>query len=204
MSETGHRRGGDERRLRGEERERKSEEKCHCRLGRHQAEGFSQLGPRYCDIHTHTYTLSISVTHSPHVDQAATQEGVQAPVDVGQAGDVEDFMTQASGDQEEDVQQPVPHLVLMCATALQRINTAEHVLDQHDRTMDSAGVRPDHMLTSSSAYSHTHIKWVDTCYSFNSWSIFTASRVAYTFIQNNLNERKNCTPQKRLILLYML
>lgn len=44
------------------------------------------------------------MTYGPHVDQASAQERVQAPVNTGQAGDVEDFMAQACRDQEEEVQ----------------------------------------------------------------------------------------------------
>lgn len=39
-------------------------------------------------------------------------------MDVGQAGDVEDFVTHACREQEEDVQQPVPHLIPRFAAAL--------------------------------------------------------------------------------------
>lgn len=65
------------------------------------------------------------MTYGPHVDQASAQERVQAPVYTGQAGDVEDFMAQACRDQEEEVQQPVPHLVLRSAAALQAKHTNE-------------------------------------------------------------------------------
>lgn len=66
------------------------------------------------------------MTYSPHVDQASAQEWVQAPVYAGQTGDVEDFMPHACREQEQEVQQPVPHLILGPATALQKINTNEH------------------------------------------------------------------------------
>lgn len=50
-------------------------------------------------------------THSPHVDETSAQERVQVPVYAGQAGDVEDLVAHSCREQEEDVQEPVPHLV---------------------------------------------------------------------------------------------
>lgn len=73
----------------------------------------------------YTHIFSLAVTYSPHVDQASTQERVQAPLYAGQTGDVEDFMPQACREQEEEVQWPVPHLILRPAAALQRTDTDE-------------------------------------------------------------------------------
>lgn len=50
------------------------------------------------------WSESPAVTYSPHVDEAPAQEWVQVPVYAGQAGDVEDLVTQAGRDQEEEVQ----------------------------------------------------------------------------------------------------
>lgn len=69
------------------------------------------------------------MTHSPHVDKTSAEEGVQVPVYAGQTGDVEDFMPQSGREQEEEVQQPVPHLILRPAAALHRINTYEHEIN---------------------------------------------------------------------------
>lgn len=66
------------------------------------------------------------MTYSPHVDEASAQERVQVPVNPGQTGDVEDFMTQACREQEEEVQQPVPHFILRLIAVLQRINTCKY------------------------------------------------------------------------------
>lgn len=71
--------------------------------------------------HTNTHTLSLSVTYGPHVDQASAQERVQAPLYAGQAGDVEHLVPHARREQEEEVQQPVPHFILRLATALEEI-----------------------------------------------------------------------------------
>lgn len=108
--------GGDERRSKGEEREKKQDgvvdqtdsHLCLLKL----SDGSTQ---------THTHTLSLSVTYGPHVDQASAQERVQAPLYAGQAGDVEDLVPQACREQEEEVQQPVPHFILRLATALEEI-----------------------------------------------------------------------------------
>lgn len=84
-------------------------------------------------------------THSPHVDQAPAQERVQAPVDVRQAGDVEDFVTHACREQEEDVQQPVPHLIARFAAALQGnktpVNTNKY--DGASRLPQISAIRQD-------------------------------------------------------------
>lgn len=86
--------------------------------------------------HTHTLTrtllnmhflsLSFFVTYSPHVDEASAQERIQVPVNAGQTGDVEDFMTQACREQEEEVQQPVLHFILRVIAVLQRTNTCQY------------------------------------------------------------------------------
>lgn len=67
---------------------------------------------------THKDTLSPAATYGPHVEKAAAQERVHAPMYVGQTGDVEDFMPEAGRQQEEEVQRPVPHLVTRPTTVL--------------------------------------------------------------------------------------
>lgn len=108
--------GEDERRLRGEVKET---DRRGPALSDRMASNLRVAKGR-CDIYTQMRCEPPSrpPTHSPHVDQAPAQERVQAPVDVGQAGDVEDFVTHACREQEEDVQQPVPHLIPRLAAAL--------------------------------------------------------------------------------------
>lgn len=103
--------GEDERRLKGEVKET---DRRGAALSDRTA---SNLRAAEEDL-TFTHKRSEPPTHSPHVDQAPAQERVQAPVDVGQAGDVEDFVTHACREQEEDVQQPVPYLIPRFAAAL--------------------------------------------------------------------------------------
>lgn len=56
--------------------------------------------------------LCVFFSHSPHVDKATTQEGVQVPVDEGQKGDVEHFISQSGRSNKQKVECPVPHLIL--------------------------------------------------------------------------------------------
>lgn len=72
----------------------------------------------YTHTLTHKDTLSPAATYGPHVEKAAAQERVHAPMYVGQTGDVEDFMPEAGRQQEEEVQRPVPHLVTRPTTVL--------------------------------------------------------------------------------------
>lgn len=111
------------------------------------------------------------MTYSPHVDQASAQEWVQAPVYAGQTGDVEDFMPHACREQEQEVQQPVPHLILGPATALQKTNTNEH------KIWMASGTVPDQISSTNQPASHK-LCWLHTSHVF--YSFFALHSIIYT------------------------
>lgn len=43
--------------------------------------------------YSHTHSLTLCVTYSPHVNETSAEERVQVPVDARHTGDIEDFVS---------------------------------------------------------------------------------------------------------------